>query len=417
MRTRKLDTTAYIYALIVFAITFYGFNFWFSTSIRYLFVVIAALMHLPLFAKNRIIPFYIMYVIMVFFNYYTGDTYFHDIKFILLNNLYLLASLAMANYLFINRERSHEIMKWTLIVVGVIIVWHTVVTAFFDSMIPGIVRTLNQEIKMGDAEVAFANYYKMGMTNYLFPHAVPILVPPLLMIIRSRKFAISEKVLSVAVLLASLLLIYFSGASGPLLVSIVIVIVSFVVQEGSLRRNMSKLLIFSAVLLPLLLNDDLMLGLLDWIDNLIGGEGHFHSKVLAFQDTIQYGDAAGDVGKREDKYMLDLEGFFSNILIGTNGEVGGHSVLLSRLATLGLVGFVPLVFIITYHVKFVVKYISSDVKIYYYMGLLAAFLMMSTKAVLTWEMLFFPMTVLPISIYYFQNHQIKEHSKKRVKNG
>lgn len=409
MKKMAFKTKTLYYALIVFMITFYGVNFWFSTIVRYLFVVIATLLHVQLFGRTKIFPLFVIYFLIVWLNYITGDIYYHELKYVLLNNMYLLATMTMTYYLFTYRQKTQDIMKAILAVVVFVIAWHGIVTALFDTTIPGIVRTVNQMIKEGVPESAFASYYKLGMVNYAFPHSIPLIIPPIVMVIRSRDYSLKERGGAIVLLLLSLALVYFSGASGPLLVSIVIVLLSFVVVKGRVSRNIGTIVFLSIIILPFLFNDELMLSLLEWVDGLIGGEGHFHGKVLAFQETILSGEVSGDIEARQNRYLLDIEGFLSNILWGTQTHMGGHSVILTRLASLGLIGFVPLVYMFVYHIQFVLKFISRDVRIYYYIGLLAAFMMFLTKAIITWEMLFFSVTILPVSIYLLQNYHSRTY--------
>ena len=399
----------YLYALMVFMVTFYGINFIFSPAIRYLFVIVATFLHIQLFSRTKIFLVFLIYFLIVFMNFLLGDSFYHDLKRVLLNNMYLLASLSITYYLFTYQNNTPGIMKGILVAVVLAIIWHTIATAFLDIASPGIVRTVNQQIKMGEMdESVFAHLYSIGMTNYMFPHAIPIMISPLMLVIRSDRFVVKEKYIAIAILVCCLLLVYFSGATGPLLVSIVIIVAAFVVSETSTSANFAKLVFLFILIIPFLLNDELMLGVLDWIDDLVGSESHFHSKVVAFQESIYYDEAAGDVGERQDLYLKDIELFFNNFLWGTQEDVGGHSVILLRMATLGIVGFLPLIGIIVLHVKYVKRYIDKKVKIYYYIGLVAAFIMLATKGVTTWEMIFFPVTVLPISLYLIQNKQPKK---------
>ena len=144
-----------------------------------------------------------------------------------------------------------------------------------------------------------------------------------------------------------------------------------------------------------------MLGLLEWIDNLMGNEGHFHGKVLTFQETITSNSATGDVAERQELYSKGLTGFLDNILIGSNDDIGGHSVLLNRLGALGLVGFIPYVGILIAQLKMVIRQLPSGYRVYFHLGTFAALIMLLTKAISSWETYFFWFAVLPFAIIYF----------------
>ena len=205
-----------------------------------------------------------------------------------------------------------------------------------------------------------------------------------------------------------LALLYFSGATGPLLLGIFILALSFIAKSGETIKNVIMMVVVCLLIIPFLMSDQLMLSLLEWIDGLIGGEGYFHGKVVAMQNTIVYGKAQGDFGERSEIYQTGLDIIFENPLWGTQEMVAGHSILICIFGALGLIGFIPFIAMILNHVEFVKQRISLDVRIYYYIGLLATFLMLTMKGVDSWEIWFASFTLLPLSIVLFSSFESKK---------
>lgn len=68
------------------------------------------------------------------------------------------------------------------------------------------------------------------------------------------------------------------------------------------------------------------------------------SKIADFIDILNGGtERHGTIESRIDYQRDAINGFFNNILIGSEYTGGGHSIILNRLGTTGLLGFVPFV--------------------------------------------------------------------------
>lgn len=420
MRIKNLtsnDKVPYLYLITVFSLTFLGIIYWpgIGFSARYLgwaLGIILPAVLAPKFFNQRSFAFFIAYAIVVYLNYMAKDSYFSNMKKVMEGLVTLYIPLGITYYAM--RYRNKDWMRAIFLVAMFVVIWITIATAFVDVKIPGAVRIIHTELQNGDAELSdYKHFYAMGLSNYLLPHALPAIIPIFAIGLREKGFPIKRKIVPIALLLCIMMLIYFSGATGPMMVGIGTLAFSLWVKPGRIKAALTSAIIFALLVLPFLFSDDLMLNLLKTIDDLMGNEGHFHGKVVAFQESILLGEASGTLANRQDLYWADIEAFLDNIIIGTQAQ-GGHSVILARLGSLGLVGIIPFIMILIDQAKMSVKIIPLNYRIYYYLGSLAAFLMILTKGVASWEVYFFWFTLLPFGIVFFADRNERIRSGKYI---
>lgn len=392
----------YLYLVTIFTLTFYGVWFWRIPMLHYFGMLIGLVLPIivtPTFYKTKQFLLLVFYFVIVLFNFISGDSYFNTARRLIDEISALVIPMAIFYFYYITKDKKWQL--WVLGVTIVILVWVAIATYIFDSTMPGIVRTAHGQLQIGEENVsAFAGLYRLGMSNYILPHALPAIIPATVIVIKNKALRFILKVPFILLLASVALLSYCSGATGPLLVGLFVLIISFVAKPGKTSAFFVEVVVLSIVILPFLFNDELMLRLLEWIDNLLGNEGHFHYKVLMFQDTIMYNQAQGDIVQRQDLYRIGYEAFFSNVFIGSQGNVGDHSALLNRLASLGLVGFIPYIALLIVQIKMILKQIPAKFRVYYYIGLIAAFFMLLSKGIATWEIFYFIFAFLPFTIKY-----------------
>lgn len=419
MRIKSLTSNKrapYLYLITVFTLTYLGIIYWPGVGFipRYLGWGLGLLLPFvlaPSFFSSRPFSYFVFYSIIVYLNYLGRDSLFSNTKIVLEGLVTLYIPMGMTFYAA--KSRNVEWMRKVFMVAMFAIVWITIATAYFDAKSPGIVREIHTLLQNGDASLnEFKYLYAIGMSNYLLPHALPIIVPIFAVALRKKEIPNKKKLIPLFLLTGVMMLIYFSGATGPMLVSIAVLVFSLWVKPGHLKGAVISIIVFSIFALPFLFNDDLMLLVLQWIDDLLGNEGHFHGKVVAFQQSLLMDEASGDVANRKELYLLDIEAFFDNVLIGTQAK-GGHSVFLGRLGSLGLVGFIPYIMLLYEQTKISIKVVPSRYHIFYYLGCFAAFLMLLTKGVASWEVYFCWFVLLPLGIVFFDrsNQQIRLKKK------
>lgn len=402
----------YLYVFIVFCMTFSAVKYWRIIGITSINIAMGLALPVAIcssFFNSKQFRYLFLYSTIVLLNYLTGDDYFHSKNNLLNGFIGLYVSLSMSYYIFINKD--YKLLKWIVISVFVVLLWTTVATAYFDISLPGIVRkafnvTLHE---IGDVSL-FNSAYALGLSSYTLPHAIPLLIPPFVLGIKNSLLPKSKRVFSGIMLLCCILLTYYSGATGPMLVAIMVLIMSLLVHKGSVLSNMVKLSFIVLVFAPFIFDDQIMLSGLEWIDGLLGNEGYFHNKIVDFQDSIMYDEASGDIEARQGLYSSSISVILENplnILIGAQEGYGGHSVILDRMASLGLVGFIPFICMLVVQIRFVRKHISTQFNIYFYLGLFAAFMMLISKNIYGWSTWFFFLAALSFLIVYYSVDDVK----------
>lgn len=399
------NRVAYWYLFTVFTLTFYAVWFWPIPMLHYIGLIVGLALPFfltPSFFSQKWFAYFVIYFLIVYLNLVSGDAYFDKAKRVIEEFGALYIPAAMLFYYL--KTSDFRWLRAVLYVTIVVLIWTTISTAIIDSQFPGVVRYAQSMIQQGLEDVsAFQTFYKIGMSNYILPHAVPVLIPAFAVVLRDKGLKFKQKILPIGILASLMMLLYFGGATGPMLVGIAVLILALFIKPGNTKSFLSAIIVVSIIALPLLLNDELMLALLEWVDGLMGNEGHFHNKVLMFQESIAYGSATGDVEQRQDLYAKGIAGFFENIFIGSNGDVGGHSAILNRLGSLGLIGFIPYVGMLVVESQIVMKQMQANYRVYFYLGSFAALMMLLSKGIASWEVYFFWFVVLPFAIIYFSN--------------
>lgn len=401
----------HLFVFIVFCLTFNAVKYWplFGiTSICYAMGIILPFIICPSFYGTKQLLWFLLYAVVVSLNFLTGDVYMDNTNSLMIGFVGFYVSMAMSYYVFTRNDIS--LMRAIVYTVCVVIIWTTVVTAIYDRMFPGMVRMLyGVAVKGLEAKVdlgSFKKYYAMGLSSYAMPHAIPVLIPAFVMGVKNSSLDKKQRVLSAIMLLCCLMLVYFSGATGPVLVSFMVLLISLIIRRGSLVLNVFVFIIVFLLIMPFVMDDQFLLAALEWIDGLVGGEGYFHYKIIDFEESIIYEENAGDVAAREELYGQTIGLIFDNVknlFIGVQEGHGGHSALMDRFASLGLVGFIPLMAVLVSQAKFLVKQLPANTRMYYYTSILAAMMMLLSKNVTGWTMWFFLFAALPFYLVYFSN--------------
>lgn len=408
MDNSTLKGTAYALIVVSISLTllqgYYTFfrMLWLTTTIG----AVASFMLCDKSIRNKSFPFLLLYLLMIILNYISGDDYFGSIGNVVLESSSLILACLMFYGLVIRNDlKMQRIVVYTFLVV---LILTTILSLIADSFFPGIIRYAFVASVTGFDTSLTYNYYRMGMSNYSLPHAIPVLVPAVVYGLKCHPQ--KSKVLRImlwAALASLILLAYLSGSTTALLLSLLSLAICLTLKPGNNRVNISRLLIILIIASPLLLSKDLQLSILNTFDDFIGNQGYFHQKVMLFQESIT-NENVDVMENRESLYQKSFDGLFSSPLIGTNSIIGGHSSLLDRLATLGIFGIIPLILFLIYQYKSTTKRMKEKVVIFYAVGFMMGLLMCSVKSMWYWEIHFSMFVFLPISIIYFSNLSVEQ---------
>ena len=406
--TNKLYTPRvglqYLYVLMVISLTFQISNYLPLLQYHYIFWSIGILFAFLYSFKYLVRPvsfFAYIYLGLVCINCYVGDGYFKTYINCFTEAFSILAPITMLYYVFSRNDRG--LFKWIIIAFALFMVESTIVSLVANTLNPGLVRLQsNEETSLANAYI-LEPFKRLGLTSYSLPHALPILIPAF--VCWSKKLKDNYRRYSIAITVCIMLLIYASGSFTALIFGMLVLVFSLM-NKGNRRSNNIRFIIIAILLLPLLINTDVQLSIVRFFQGFFDKDSIFADKVLDIEYSIKYDDTEGSVGGRNDMYMITIEEFFRHPLLGSNNELGGHCALIDRLATLGVVGLVPLLLFLYFQVKYTLYYIRDAYRGYYYLGLIAGLLMMSVKGFAGWEMWLCLLFLLP-GILWFTDSKIK----------
>lgn len=350
-----------------------------------------------LFAQSRTflsIPFFVLYiffVIFIFLNRFIGDDYWCKRSIFQLTSVLLMMLDSLFALHFYIVPQSNNSRRKLINMVFIIIAISTIATAILSLSIPQVIRFAMME---ENHDELLNQLYRTGMSNYYLPHAVPIIVPALVLYLK-RGLSIRKKIVIASILMACLAMVYFSGAMTALLLCVIALFGSLLIPLDNKRNHI--LIIIIIIILPILFGQDKLLNLLERIENLMGEDNFFYDKIIDFENSLS-GDytAGGDVDVRSSLYEDSWNGFLSNPLLGTDRALGGHSTNLDFLASMGIIGFIPYLLLLLSVFSWTKKRLPQLSIPYYVLGYLIGFIMLCIKSMNTIEMWFFLFAYLPI---------------------
>lgn len=389
----------YLYVLMMISLTFQLSNYLPLLQYHYIFWSIGILFAF-VYSYNyllRTVSFFAyFYLILVCLNCYFGDGYFKTYINCFTEAFSLLVPITMLYYIFSKNEKS--LFKWILIAFGLFMIESTIVSLIANAINPGLVRLQSNEETNAANAFMLLPFKRIGLTSYTLPHALPIIIPAFVCMAKKCNDSI-RKYMSIFTIFA-ILLIYASGSFTALVLGTLALIYSIMANKNGKKSSNVSFFIISVILLPLLLDTELQLSIIKYIQGFVDRDSIFALKLMDIERALRFDDAAGAVGGRNDLYMITIEEFLKNTMMGSNNELGGHCALIDRLATLGIIGFIPLILFIYKQVRYTLNYIKSSMRTYYYQGLFVGLLMMSVKGFAGWEMWFCLLVMLPGILWY-----------------
>lgn len=311
---------------------------------------------------------------------------------------------------YLLKTKNKTLVTITTLILLVMLVVNAVGSLFVETIFPGSIRAVVTEFHdTGSLNLAMT-FYKYGMASYEMTHAIPTIIP---MVVYGIKVEtnIKTKIFFFIILIACLLLCYLGGSSTALLLGLFALVISLFTK---INQDKSQLVLFgllAVVLMLVLSNDSLMLSLLDWADNMMGNEGHFHSKIVDFQIAISLSGSSESTAVRETLYMQSVNAILSNPLFGTNSDtMGHHSTILDHWACLGLIGLIPYLVFIYFQLKWTSRNIPMSSKAFFIEGAGIAILMLAVKSIDGWDSWLFLFTFMPIMARYIETKRKQQYT-------
>ena len=348
----------------------------------------------PLYYTRSNFIWIVIYALIVMMNFIWGDSYFNTFPKVFTEFTLLVLSSAIGYYsLQSEHERDSKAIMWLVII---IISITSIATLVLDQLNPGVVRMAFSNLYRDEDMSIVYSSYRMGMTNYYLPHALPVIIPSLVLGVKNKDLGLLTRIIVVLVLLLTFVLIYISNSVTAILIAALFFIISLINIKGSIRSNVIVLLFVTVLLVPLLINVNLMISFLDFVGDSLEANTTFYQRIMDIKETLMYEETVGDLDARVNLYSMSTNEFASSFIIGSNNVLGGHSSIIDRLAAVGLVGFIPYVILIWKQLKKNYSIVPNQHKIYYIEGILAGVVMLLTKNMSNWEMWLMIFVVMPI---------------------
>lgn len=401
---------ALVYPLIVLFATSTLVNSWISISARTWIWLIVGIATIPFvisdYFRCKQSSFVLIYGLIVVFNFIIGDGYYSDLPKVI-NEIGALVLVPAVCYYCISRK-ADNLSKLILFVFYGALICTTIGTIVVDNMFPGAVRYAVESVNHEKGEeVMISQFYRFGMEDYILPHALPMLIPVLMMGVKKKNIKKKYRLLFCILLLAIIILIWLSGSTTAFLFAPVFLGLSLLSNSNKSNKiggYVFPLLIF----MPLMISTDIQIRILDLLIDLTATRESaykFTAHLLDMRYSLLMGDDDGAVTSRVIKYNETMEYLFDNILLGTNKTLGGHSAVLDRFATLGVIGIVPMIGFFVNHIRNIRTAISPNAVSYYIWSVIAGIAMMTAKNMFNVEIIIVMCLILPLTIRFITDLQ------------
>ena len=403
----------YLFPVVILCYTFTLLWGWFPYTHSIITIIVGMVAGLVVSSKyftTKPFAYLLLYILVLLVNVFLGDIHYKTPRVVFNVTIEILLPILITYGIL--TSNTQKILKVTVDCVLYMIIINAVCSFIIDMTMLGSIRSIHGTIReTGDNTIALT-FYKLGLANYIMPHALPCIIPILIIGIKVIKDKFT-KWFMIASLIACLLLVYLSGATTPVLTAMIAVALGLFTNRKTGAKQLITLGVLFVLMYVIVTSEDIMLPLLRNLDNLMNNQGYFHSKIIEFENLIVYGETSGDMEQREDLYMTTWNAIISNPIFGVDSEIGGHSFLLDRWGALGLIGVIPFLCFLFSQVKMFAKKISSAYFFYYYEGFFLTLLMLALKNVAGWESWLFLFTVLPLLTIYIERMGV---NKKWYKN-
>lgn len=351
----------------------------------------------PTYYRQSSMKWLLLYVFVLLVNFLTGDYTYGYFPLLALEIGVLVFCTFLPYYFFIlkNYNTSRVVMIELLILISII----SIFTFVLDRQIPGVLRN-SVELMFGEGDTSAINlYYRLGMSNYYLPHALPIIIPPLIMGLKNKRLKVWVRFLLLVVLMLSLVLIFVSNAATAVFIAMMVLLMALITHTGLDQNNLTWFVVIVLIFLPFFIFKDLMAQTLGFLSSLFP-EGNVSDRIIDLEQSLASNEAQGDVEGRMSLYTSSIDNFVTSMFLGSNNKPGGHSALIDKLAALGLIGIIPYITFIWLQFKQMSKIIPRNNRLFYYEGFLAGIMMLTFKNMDNWELWLMMFVLLPMLTLY-----------------
>lgn len=295
-----------------------------------------------------------------------------------------------------------KVALWSLFVTSVLSIY---VTFRF----PGAVRGSDVAFQLEDVSI-YRNY---GLGSYPFFSTIPFLIPGVIYQIKNSiaQLTNTRALIWMTFVIVLLICSYKAAIVAPLLLAIAVAFIS-VLGRRRFKANLAiiVLVIVILALIPKTFYSKFFIDLSYSIPNRevaskirdigISFEGDF--------ELLQSEEGANtSIESRASRILINLNQFVTSPIVGTGKAGNEHLFWLNILAQFGLLGILPLLWILFHHIKVDVNKYDDEFKFYYLVTMLAFFTMGFMKAIGGVQMFMTPLFIVP-SMFYLKAHTAKQ---------
>lgn len=412
---KTLLRTLAVYTLAVLFLPIFSFNF--PQSIFFLrslfFIVPLWIVAVFLLAPNFYVSQHFVVFVVFGWLYFIGiGTFWSDriigvqnISFIWFLRDILGAFLAVVMYVSFIMVKDYKGLAWVSLIALLFLLITSITSIIGINLYPGVVRLM--ATTEGAGEMHFF-YRQIGIGSYSEFASMIFLMPALVFFLKEKSSKIQFKALGALIILVFIYALYKSEFTTALILSIMLILMSFLSNKKLNRSVLIISLIFGVFMFVL---NNYLANVFYYIsDNF--AEGTIITRRLV--DVGQIFEFADYTPGSEETYftrsrlslsMESVNAFLVNPLVGS-GWGGGHATWLDRLAAFGLLGFFPWLIIFRQQVLLNLSLLEKSTQIFYLLTILGCvFLGLITtqaNAVHTLLIVFF---VVPGLLLRWQEHK------------
>lgn len=373
MKESKLSI---IYPIFLLLVSFPLIHAWLPITQRFIVLSVPLILCSLIFNKKAFVCpsiFAVIAYVLFLFCFSDRNSYISSIKF--LDTAYLFSGVIISYYI-IHNQNSRTCKQISFITYAFITI--TCVASIIICLnVPGAVRynTINE---LNDIPAIVLAMQKFGLSNYLLPHALPILIPGIVKQIKDPYFLPQKKFYLKLFLGVIVIFEWYAESATGLILSIFALFASISIRING-KHNVRNIILLSIAAL-LLTSSTIMNPLIDLIITI--SPDSYTQKLIDLKLQLNGLEAEGDIYTRSNLYQDSLDVIFDNFLLGYEGNnllIGGHSAILDHLATTGIVGFIPWALIFILEFKQVWKILNVNIRPYYIIGCICFILMLAIK--------------------------------------
>lgn len=400
MRFLAIVIMVYLFLPVVFQrieIPYVGYYTFFT-----LWFISIALFSPHIFLNNVMVPIYlyaIIYIIMDMLGIYQLN-----IKWLRAILLPITFSILMLYYFIDNKDIKGLSMVSKFAIICIII---TCITSLIGlQKYPNATRFL-----IGPESQQEAEYYsKLGIGSYGFFSGLSYTLPALIYITKYYVNKFLNRFFMFLVILLICISIFQAAIAVPILISFLAIILSL---SGSKNITQTRILFILIVSLYIIIPNRTIANVFYQISRYSSNTStqvRMYDVGLAFETGVNLQNPETGVESRLSRAPIALEAFVESPFIGNRGvdPATGHLFWLYSLALFGLIGFIPLIYVIYYEIKTIYKIIRPSYKFYYILCSLLYILLGFMKNLEANQIIFYMFFLIPgINFIQYSDYETK----------